>query len=186
MRKRACALAHEINKCLPMGLPASFHEAVSATITDIAFFANMIEKGGTWTTVDDLSEGARCNRSCANTCTPVTFLSPREPKLVAERLTLFFIDRIVVENKVGKERVRDPFAVGPHYAWQARRYGMALCSRVVAVVFAYRPTDEAARLPLPRSDSRVRHARSRKKTGARFESSCHGEEMSLPLRSGPL
>ena len=62
---------------------------------------------------------------------------------------LILHDRIVVENKVGKEKVGNPFERGPHYAWQARRYSMALCSRVVFVVFAYRPADEAARMPLP-------------------------------------
>lgn len=141
-------LAREVNNCLPMGLPASFHEAVSATITDIAFFANMIEKGGTWTAVDDISEGTLQS-------TLRQHLHSRDvaviegSKVGGGETDLILHNRIVVENKVGKESVRDPFAVGPHYAWQARRYSMALCSRVVAVVFAYRPTDEAARLPLP-------------------------------------
>ena len=144
-----CArLAREINECLPMGLPASFHEAVSMTIKDIAFFANMIEKDGTWISVDDISEGtlqSKLRQHLHSRDIPVT-----EGAAVGGGQTdLVVHGRIVVENKVGKERVREPFAVGPHYAWQARRYSMALCSRVVAVVFAYRPADEAARLPLP-------------------------------------
>ena len=141
-------LAREINKCLPTGLPASFHTAVSATIADIAVFADVIEKDGTWTSVDDISEGtlqSRLRQHLRSRDIAVT----EGAEVGGGETDLIVHSRIVVENKVGKERVRDPFAVGPHYAWQARRYGMALCSRVVAVVFAYRPTDEAARLPLP-------------------------------------
>ena len=142
-------LAREINVCLPMGLPASFHEAVSATIMDIAFFANMIEKDGTWTSVDDISEGtlqSRLRQHLHSRNVPVT----EGTEVGGGETDLILHNRIVVENKVGKDRIRDPFSSGPHYAWQARRYSIALCSRLVIVVFAYRPADEAALLPLPR------------------------------------
>ena len=141
-------LAREINKCLPMGLPASFHEAVSATITDIAFFANMIEKGGTWTAVDDVSEGtlqAKLRQHLHSRNVPVS----EGAEVGGGETDLVLHSRIVVENKVGKKRVRDAFTFGPHYAWQARRYSVALCSRVAVVVFAYRPADETAWVPLP-------------------------------------
>ena len=49
-------IAHEINDCLPTGLPASFHEAVAATVRDLASFVDMIAKGGTWTSSQNLSE----------------------------------------------------------------------------------------------------------------------------------
>ena len=142
-------LAREINECLPMGLPASFHEAVSATITDMAFFASMIEKDGTWTSADDLSEGtlqSKLRQHLHSRDIPVT----EGAEVGGGETDLIVHNRIVVENKVGKERIREPFAVGPHYAWQARRYSIALCSRLVIVIFAYRPADEAALLPLPR------------------------------------
>ena len=73
-------------------------------------------------------------------------------------------DRIVVENKVRRERTRDPFEAGPHYEWQARRYSQTLCSKVVFVVLGYRPSDESALLPLP---NRIR-ARSMPKVEEEF------------------
>jgi hypothetical protein len=41
----------------------------------------------------------------------------------------------------------DPFEAGPHYVWQARRYSIAVSSRVSFVVLAYRPAGENAILP---------------------------------------
>ena len=49
-------LAREIDECLPGGLPASFHRAVADTISDVTSFADMIEKSGTWVSVERISE----------------------------------------------------------------------------------------------------------------------------------
>ena len=141
-------LAGEINECLPSGLPASFHRAVSGTIRDLAFFADMIEKDGTWTSADDISEAELQSKLREHLRSRAIALI-EGAEVGGGETDLILHDRIVVENKVEKERARNPFEFGPHYAWQARRYTMALCSRVAFVVFAYRPVDEAARLPLP-------------------------------------
>ena len=145
-------IAHEINDCLPTGLPASFHKAVAATVRDLASFADVIEKGGTWISSEDLPEAklqAKLRdhlRSRGTTVTEGAEMGGGETDLVLH-------DRIIVENKVRREKTRDPFDAGPHYVWQGRRYSIPLCSQVVFVVVGYRPSDEAALLPLP---SRVR------------------------------
>ena len=145
-------IAHEINDCLPAGLPASFHEAVAATVRDLVSFVDVIEKGGMWITSEDLPESelqAKLRdhlRSRGTTVTEGAEIGGGETDLVLH-------DRIVVENKVRRAKTRDPFEAGAHYAWQARRYGRSTCSKVVFVVLGYRPSDEVALLPLP---SRVR------------------------------
>ena len=141
-------LARQINECLPKGLPASFHEAVCAAIGDIASFIDMIEKNGACVSVEHLSEAELQSKlrehlnSRRSAVTEGTKVGGGETDIVLH-------DRIVVENKVARGEVRNPFEVGPHYEWQARRYSMALCSRVQFVIVAYRPADEAARPPLP-------------------------------------
>ena len=156
-------IAREINDCLPTGLPASFHEAVAATVRDLASFVDMIAKGGTWTSSKNLSESELQKElrnhlhSRGTTVTEGAEMGGGETDLVLH-------GRIVVENKVRKERTRDPFETGPHYEWQARRYSQTLCSKVVFVVLGYHPSDESALLPLP---NRIR-ARSMPKVAEEF------------------
>lgn len=141
-------IAHEINDCLPTGLPASFHEAVAATVRDLASFVDVIEKGGTWISSADLHETelqAKLRDHLRSRGVSVT----EGAELGGGETDLVLHDRIVVENKVRREKTRDPFEAGPHYAWQGRRYGMTIGSRVVFVVVAYRPNDESAVLPPP-------------------------------------
>ena len=141
-------LSREINECLPGGLPASFHGAVAETIREVASFVDMIEKSGIWASVERISEGALQSKLREHLRSRgIAFIEGAE--VGGGETDLVLRDRVVVENKVEKERTRDPFEVGPHYAWQARRYSMALCSRVAFVVFAYRPADEAAQPSLP-------------------------------------
>jgi hypothetical protein len=55
---------------------------------------------------------------------------------------------LIVENKM-RGKTQDPFEAGPHYAWQARRYGIALhSSQVIFTVVGYEPSDEVAYLPI--------------------------------------
>ena len=145
-------IAEELNSHLPTGgLPASFHKAVLDTICNLASFVNMIEKTGSWTSRQELSESqlqAKLREHLFSREVPVVEGS----KLGGGETDLVLHDRIVVENKVCK-KAQDPFKVGTHAAWQARRYSVALCSRVAFVVVGYRPSNEANLLPLP---SRIR------------------------------
>ena len=129
-------------------MPASFHGAVADTIRDVASFADMVEKSGTWVSVERISEADLQSKLREHLRSRgIAFVEGGE--VGGGETDLVLHDRIVVENKVDKEEIRDPFEFGPHYAWQARRYSIALCSRVTFVIFAYRPVDEAARHCLP-------------------------------------
>ena len=142
----------EINNCLPTGLAASFHNAVTATIGALASFVDMIEKTGIWTARQDLSESelqTKLREHLHSRGTTVTEGS----KVGGGETDLILLDRVIVENKVRNEKTRDPFKAGSHYTWQSRRYGIAVCSRIAFVVIAHRPSDEGALLPLP---SRIR------------------------------
>jgi len=57
-------------------------------------------------------------------------------------------DSLVVELKV-RGTTRDPLNTGAAYDWQARRYRIALSSRLAATLVAYIPADEDAVLPQP-------------------------------------
>lgn len=145
-------IAKEFNTHLPTGLAASFHQAVLAAFRDLATFVDMVDKNGTWNSVDNLSESQLQAKLREH-------LSSRESTVVegsefgGGETDLILHECIVVENKVQKEKTRKPFDVGPNYPWQARRYGIAFCTRVVFVVVGYRPSNEAAVFPLP---SRIR------------------------------
>ena len=140
-------IAEKLNCHLPSGLPASFHKAVSETISELAAFVHMIEKTGCWISRRKLSESQlqrKLNEHLVSRETPV-----REGyKLGGGETDLILHDRCVVENKVCKE-IRDPFKVLRNAAWQGRRYSLALCSRVTFVVVGYRPSNEKGLLPLP-------------------------------------
>ena len=142
-------IAGEINDCLPTGLAASFYEAVTTAIGDLASFVDMIEKNGVWTAQQDLSESELQAKLREHLHARGT-VAAEGSKLGGGETDLILLDRIIVENKVRDKRTRDPFKAGPHYTWQSRRYGIAICSRVAFVIIAYRPSDESALLPLPR------------------------------------
>ena len=141
-------LAEELNAHLPSGLPASFHEAVAAAIGDFAAFVDMLEKAGTWVSARDISE-SELQRKLREHLHSRGVAVTEGARVGGGETDLILRERVLVENKVRKNRTEDPFATGPHYAWQGRRYGTALCSRVVFTVIGYRPVDEAARLTLP-------------------------------------
>ena len=145
-------IAGEFNTHLPTGLAASFHEAVLSTIRDLATFVDMIGKNGVWNSADSLSESQLQAKLREHLCSRESTVA-EGAEIGGGETDLILHECIVVENKVQKEAIRDPFDVGPNYQWQARRYGIALCSRVVFVVVGYRPSNEAAVFPLP---SRIR------------------------------
>lgn len=144
-------IAEELNLHLPSGLPASFHQAVSKTIRDLASFVDMVERTGKWSSCRKLSESQlqeKLHEHLLSRATPVQEGS----KLGGGETDLILHDRVVVENKVCED-TEDPFSVLPHAPWQSRRYSISLCSRVEFVVVGYCPRNETALLPLP---SRIR------------------------------
>ena len=144
-------IVEELNSNLPAGLPASFHEAVSNTIRELASFVDMVEKAGVWVSNQKLSEKQlqeKLHQHLLSRNTPV-----REgTKLGGGETDLILYSRIVIENKVCK-KTADPFSALPNAGWQGRRYSIPLSSRVGFVVVGYRPINEADLVSLP---SRIR------------------------------
>ena len=145
-------LADQLNQNLPGGLPASFHQDVVKTMAAMASFVDVLERNGTWVSVSNLSERdlqTKLREFLDMKETPVT----EGAKFGGGESDLVVYRRIVVENKVIKDSIEDPFTHGPSFSWQARRYSFSLCSRVAFIVVGYRPTNEGVLLPLP---SRIR------------------------------
>ena len=141
-------LAHDLNSYLPSGLTASFHNAVSSAIGDLASLVGMLEKTGKFVSVEKLPE----NRMQS---VMKQHLISREVDVIegAEvgggETDLVLSRQLVVENKVTPRPTPNPFDEGSRFSWQARRYSIALCNSVAFVVLAYRPSSEADLLPLP-------------------------------------
>ena len=141
-------LADQLNDDLSSGLPASFHQAVLTTLSALASFADMLERNGTWVSSVSLAEHQlqeKLREFLDAKGVPVT----EGAEFGGGESDLVVAHKIVVENKVIRDLIKDPFGSGPNFAWQARRYSFSLCSRVVFVVVAYRPSTESAILPLP-------------------------------------
>ena len=152
-KPEACSiLADHLNDKLPSGLPASFHEAAIMTLGALASFVNVLERNGTWASCSVLAERQlqkELRKFLDTKNIPVTegagYGGGESDLIVAQNM--------VVENKVIRDPIADPYGSGFNFAWQARRYSFSLCSRILFVVVAYRPTDENAILPL---HSRIR------------------------------
>lgn len=141
------SITEELNSHLPVGLPASFHQAVSDAICELASFADMIEKSGKWVSCQKLSEYELQEKLYEHLLSRNKIVQ-KGSEVGGGETDLILHNRVVVENKVCEETA-DPFRVLPHAAWQGRRYSIPLCSRVEFVVVGYRPTSEEALLPLP-------------------------------------
>jgi HD superfamily phosphohydrolase len=141
----AAKLAASFRDALPAGLPASVHKRVKDVLPHLASFLDMAAKDGLFAGCEKLLEKdfqAEVRRHLRSR--EVDTLDGAEFGGGETDLVLF--RDVVVENKVAGD-VANPMASGPHYAWQARRYAMAICSRVTFVLLAYRPSSEKAHLP---------------------------------------
>jgi hypothetical protein len=137
-------IAADLQRCLPDGVLHDVHQALIDTINDLAVCVSLLETNGELAKFDKLDEKRELQpriRDC---------LLAREVDVVeAQELAGGEIDlrvrrRLILENKVLKGLTANPFAKGPHFVWQARRYALAVCSNVTIVVVAYQPSSEKA------------------------------------------
>lgn len=142
--KRLCG---QMREALPGGVAASVYKSVLAALEHLLIFLDVVEQSGRFVAADqpaekDLQDYLRDHLRSRQ-------VNVREGMEVGGGETdLILPGDIVVENKVRGETA-DPQDSGPHYGWQARRYAVALCTRIIFVVLAYKPASEAAILPLP-------------------------------------
>jgi hypothetical protein len=131
---------------LPGGLPSGEHASVVAALEHVTLFLDMSESGGLFVKKSSLTEkelqGLLRNhlRSRGVNVTEGTEVAGGETDLILP-------GNVVVENKVRGE-MADPY-VQQQFGYQARRYAISLVKSVAFVVLAYKPSSEAALLPLP-------------------------------------
>lgn len=140
-------LSEGFRDILPAGLPSSLHNAVIDAIEHIVLFLDMIEKDGSFSGVSSLSE-KELQTSLRRHLRSRSVNVQEGTKIGGGETDLVLPGPLVVENKVRKELTAKPLESGPHYVWQARRYSIAVVTRVMFVVVGYRPANEAAILPL--------------------------------------
>ena len=140
-------LSREITDVLPAGLPASIHGAFCRTLGHLISFLDTTEQGGTFVSLSDLSE-KKLQIKIRDHIRARGGKAQEGSEVGGGETDLLVEDWIVVENKC-VDRVKKPFDKGKHYAWQARRYSIAVCSRISVVALGYKPSDESAILELP-------------------------------------
>ena len=142
----ATRLANGFRDAIPSGLPARANQSVLKSIAELITFIERTEKAGTFTKFDHLSEKVLQQELKKHLLSRE--VKVREGEGVGGGETdLILYDAVVIENKV-RGTTADPFAVGPDYQYQARRYSIALLQRVSFVILAYQPASEGAILPL--------------------------------------
>lgn len=143
-------LAQGLREALPDGVLANVHQAVLDTINDLAVWVTTVEQGGTLARMDGVDEKRDLQPLLRDALRNRQAAVVEAEELGGGQVDLRVRDCLIVENKVIDARTADPFARGPHFVWQARRYALAVCSNVTFVVVAYRPASEAAIPPLSR------------------------------------
>ena len=143
-------LAQRIEKgfteALPAGVPASVHRAVIDGIENMVSFLQMMEEGGVFVGRDSLTERALQERLRDHLRSREIHV--REGSEVGGGETdLVMPGPVVVENKV-RGFTRDPLGTGCNYSWQARRYAIAMVTKIIFLVIAYRPASESDVLDL--------------------------------------
>ncbi len=158
--KLAEELAQGFTDCLPDGVLSDVHAGVLDTINDLAVCLTTLEESGQLVSADKLDERREfqplIRDGLRNRQVPVD----EAAELNGGQVDLRVRGRLIIENKVLPGKTADPFGRGPHFAWQARRYAMAMCANVTFQVVAYQPTNEAAVVKLSHRIRVVRPANS--------------------------
>ena len=137
----------EFRDAIPLGLPASMQRAVLDSIEHLAYFLQVVEQGGTFVARQSLLE--KDLQQCVRDILRAKGVQVSEGAEVGGGETdLVLPGPIVLENKV-RDATADPMGAGANYPWQTRRYSIAMSTRVGIVLVAYKPSSEAAILPLP-------------------------------------
>lgn len=140
-------LEEGFREALPAGLPAPLLREVANTIQHLAAFITTMERTGYFVGKTDISEhDLQAALKSHFSSREVEVLEG--PEWGGGETDLLLPGNLVIENKLRGDTA-DPFGVGPHYAWQNRRYSIAVCSRIGIVVLGYHPTSERAIPTLP-------------------------------------
>lgn len=143
-------LFDEFIDAIPSGLAPSLHQIVIDTLRHLFIFVQAVNRLGLFVGRDSLAESElqaelrQHLHSREVTVVEGTKEAGGETDLVISEL-------LVIENKVVHEATSSPLTIGKRFSWQVRRYSIALASGVAFEMVAYKPTDEAAILPISKS-----------------------------------
>lgn len=138
-------LAQEFHECMAGGFVSSVHRAIIHSIEHLAYTIRAFEQGGTFVNNKSLAE-SELQAEVLKILRGRTANAIEGAECGGGETDIILDDIVVVENKVRNETV-DPFSVGADYSWQARRYAISICQRIVISMVAYKPASEAAILP---------------------------------------
>jgi HD superfamily phosphohydrolase len=141
----AVRLESEFAECFE-GAPASVIKAIVEAIWNLTTFLQVVEAKGSFVgkkiVERDLQQELKSHLLSQGA-------KPLEGVEIGGGETdIVFQGPIVAENKK-RDRTADPFGTGADYAWQARRYSLAVCQSIGIVVIGYEPASEGVLLPVP-------------------------------------
>lgn len=137
---------------IPAGLAPSIHRCVLEGLRHVLPFIQSLAQTGDFVGISSLKESELQAKLRSHLhareaeVTEGTEVAGGEMDLVLSKL-------LVIENKVIRTPTSSPLTVGERFSWQARRYSIALATRVAFEMVAYKPTAETAILPLAESVS---------------------------------
>jgi hypothetical protein len=138
-------LAGGLNDVLIGGLPASMHSATLEAIRHLIMFVDFTATDGSFANHKTLKE-RELQQVLKKHLLSREVRVQEGTEIGGGESDLVLPGPLVVENKV-RPTTANPFEAGPDYVWQARRYSIAVSSRISFVVLAYRPASENAILP---------------------------------------
>lgn len=143
-------LRREFVEAAPIGFAPRVHDCLLAFIRHGLTFREALERNGEFVGRTELKESELQSLFRKH-------IHAREgdvtegSKEAGGETDLVLSECLVIENKVIRSETSAPLTDGERFAWQARRYALALCQQVAAEVVAYRPKDECAYLPISES-----------------------------------
>lgn len=140
-------LHNQFMAALPIGIAPSLHRAVTDGMRHLFSFLVALQQSGQLVDVTSLSE-AELQAKLRNHLHAREATVQEGTEVGGGETDLLLSHLLVIENKVVRTGTSKPLECGEKFSWQARRYAIAIATRVAFEVVAYRPADERAVLPI--------------------------------------
>jgi hypothetical protein len=141
-------LAQEFFESMTGGLIESLKQYVLKALEHLCYAMDAFEKNGTFVKNKKPDEKRDLQSELLNVLRARGAIVQEGTEIAGGETDIILEGNLVIENKV-EGATGDPKKLKPNADWQARRYAIALNSRVTFVVVAYKPSTEKAFLSLP-------------------------------------
>ena len=140
-------LHEQFSDAIPVGVAPSLHRPVIDGIKHLFSFLMSLQQNGDFVAITSLLESELQGKLRSHLQARDAHV--REGSEVGGGETdLLLSEQLVIENKVVRTPTATPLTEGEKFSWQARRYTIAIATRVAFEVMAYKPKDESAILPV--------------------------------------